>query len=328
VVLTDISSRAWEHPADRGALNALRKLRGYDFVLKKLFALWNERAIRLPYLGSAVRVDHRQFPVVYQCYMEAATSLDVRELPELWIEANPHPYSYAIGLNKPFVVISSGMVDLLDEEEMRFVLGHELGHILSGHALYTTMLRRLLAMSGAWSWVPFGVYGFRALIAALYEWHRKAELSSDRAGLLATQDPAAALRWQMKRAGGGHLDDLDVTAFKAQGEEYLNSPDVRDSVLKLLLTEARTHPFMVVRAAELQRWVDDGSYTRILSGDYARRADDANTSMRDDVRDTTTYYSDAFARSQDALVSLLRDVGGGLAGVRDWATGIFTGRSS
>ena len=328
VALTEISSRAWEHPADRGALNALRQLRGFDFVVKKLFSLWNERALRLVYVGSAVRVDHRQFPDVYRRYMEAASALDVRELPDLYVYADPNPRGLTIGLDKPFIVITSGMVDLLDDDELRFVLGHELGHAVSGHALYTTMLMRLLNMSGAWSWIPFGALGLRAIIAALFEWQRKAELSSDRAGLLATQDPAAALRWHMKRAGGGSLDDLDITAFRAQGDEYMASPDVRDSVLKLLLLEARSHPFMVVRAAELQRWVDDGAYTRILGGDYPRRGDDGTPSFRQDVKDSTDHYSKAFARSQDALAALLRDVGGGLAGVKDWATSMFTGRSS
>jgi Zn-dependent protease with chaperone function len=327
VPLTDISSRAWEHPADRGALNALRQLRGFDFVIKKLFALWSERALRLVYLGSAVRVDHRQFRGVYQRYAEAASALDVRSLPDLYVYADPRPQAMAIGLDQPFVVLTSGMVDLLDEDELRFVLGHELGHVLSGHALYTTMLLRLLTMSGAWSWIPFGAVGLRALVAALYEWQRKAELSGDRAGLLATQDPAAAQRVHMKLAGGGHLADVDITAFRAQGDEYLGSPDVRDSVLKMLLIEARTHPFAVVRAAELRRWIDDGAYTRILGGDYPRRQDDGDASVRQDVRDATDHYATAFARSQDALVSLLRDVGGGsLATVRDWATSVVGGR--
>lgn len=326
--LAEISSRAWEHPADRGALNALRKLRGFDFALKKLFALWNERALRLVYLGAAVRVDHRQFPEVHQRFVEAATALDVRTIPELYVYADPVPRAATIGLDRPFVVITSGMVDLLDDDELRFVLGHELGHVVSGHALYTTMLMRLLALSGAWSWLPFGAIGLRALIAALYEWQRKAELSGDRAGLLATQDPAAAQRCHMKLAGGGHLADLDTTAFRAQGDEYLGTPDVRDSVLKLLLLEARSHPFAVVRGAELRRWVDDGAYTRILSGDYPRRGDDGDTSTRQDIKDATDHYTTAFARSQDALVSLLRDVGGGtVAGVRDWATSFVGGRN-
>ena len=75
----------------------------------------------------------------------------------------------------------------------------------------------------------------------------------------------------MKLASGGHLDDLDATSFFAQGQEY-DDADLRDSVLKLLLVENRSHPFAVVRATELRRWVDSGDYTRILGGDYPRRA--------------------------------------------------------
>jgi Zn-dependent protease with chaperone function len=328
VALTDISSRAWEHPADKGALTALRQLKGFDVVLRKLAGLWNERALRLIYLGSAVRVDHRQFPVVHRAYADAASALDVRDLPELFVLANPVPNAMAIGIDAPFVVITSGLVDLVDEDGLRFVLGHELGHALSGHALYTTMLVQLLRLSNTLAWLPFGALGLRAVIAALYEWQRKAELSGDRAGLLATQDPGAALRCHMKMAGGGDLDDLDITAFRAQGDDYLASPDVRDSVLKLLLLENATHPFAVVRSAELQRWVDDGSYTRVLRGDYPRRDDDRNGQLRDDASDAANHYREAFERSQDPLVSAIRDIGGTLTGVRDKVTGWFAGSSA
>jgi hypothetical protein len=231
----------------------------------------------------------------------------------------------ALGVDRPFIVVTSGMVDLLYEDELRFVVGHELGHVMSGHALYTTMLVQLLRLSATLSWLPLGALGLRAVLAALHEWQRKAELSADRAGLLATQDPGAALRAHMKLAGGGHLDDLDVTAFGAQGEEYLSSPDVRDSLLKLLLLEAQTHPFTVVRAAELRRWVDSGTYVRILGGDYPRREEDASSSVRDDVADAARHYRDAFERSQDPLVSLIRDLGGNISGVREWISSRFGG---
>jgi Zn-dependent protease with chaperone function len=327
VKLTEISSRAWEHPADRGALTALRQLRGFDYVLRKLAGLWNERALRLVYLGTAVRVDHRQFPRVYQLYTQAASTLDVRDLPPLYVYADPYPRAMALGIDRPFILVNSGMIDLLDDDdELRFMLGHELGHVLSGHALYTTMLMQLLRVSNALSWLPLGTLGLRAVIAALYEWSRKAELSCDRAGLLATQDPAAALRCHMKVASGGRLQDLDITAFRAQGEEYLKSPDVRDSVLKLLLLENATHPFAVVRAAELQRWIDEGAYTRVLRGDYPRRADDKRASMRADAAEAASHYRQAFERSQDPLVSMVREFGGTVAGVRDRVTAFFTGR--
>ena len=328
VRLTGISSRAWEHPADRGALVALRQLKGFDVALKKLASLWNERSLRLVYIGNAIRVDDRQYARVHRALADAAAALDLHDIPEVFVMADPVPRAMAIGVDAPFVMLTSGMVQLADDEELRFVVGHELGHVLSGHALYTTMLLQLMRLSSSLAWLSFGALGLRAIIGALHEWQRKAELSGDRAGLLASQDPGAALRMQMKTAGGGSLEDLDVTAFSAQGDEYLSSPDVRDSVLKLLLLEARSHPFAVVRAAELRRWVDGGDYTRILAGDYPRREDDESASLRSEVGEAARHYRTAFEQSQDPLVNLLREVGGTIAGATDWLSSRLRGTGS
>ena len=328
VTLTDISSRAWEHPADRGALVALRQLRGFDYVLRKLSGLINERAFRLALLGSAVRIDERQFPRVHWLYTEAATTLDVHELTELYVTNFPIWNATTIGMDKPFIVLNSALLDGLDEEETRFVLGHELGHAQSGHALYQSLLFWLMRLTGALSWVPLGALGLRAIVAALQEWSRKAELSGDRAGLLAVQDPAVALRVQMKMAGGGDLSQLDTTAFLAQGTEYESAGDLRDSVLKLLLLEAQSHPFAVVRAHELRRWVDEGEYTAIVTGSYPRRQDDATASMSQEAKNAAKSYADAFSRSQDPLAKFLRDIGVGATGVREWMSGRFPPRPS
>ncbi|HZO70127.1 MAG TPA: M48 family metallopeptidase [Kribbellaceae bacterium] len=328
VTLTDISSRAWEHPADRGALVALRQLRGFDYVLRKLSGLINERAFRLALLGSAVRIDERQFPRVHWLYTEAAATLDVHELPELYVTNFPIWNATTIGMDKPFIVLNSALLDGLDEEETRFILGHELGHAQSGHALYQSLLFWLMRLTGALSWVPLGALGLRAIVAALQEWSRKAELSGDRAGLLAVQDPAVALRVQMKMAGGGDLSQLDTTAFLAQGTEYESAGDLRDSVLKLLLLEAQSHPFAVVRAHELRRWVDEGEYTAIVTGSYPRRQDDATASMSQEAKNAAKSYADAFSRSQDPLAKFLRDIGVGATGVREWMSGRFPPRPS
>jgi hypothetical protein len=326
VTLTDISSRAWEHPADRGALVALRQLKGFDFVLRKMSGLINERAFRLQYLGSAIRVDERQFPKVHRLYTEAATTLDVRTLPELYVINSPIWNAVTIGMDKPFIVLNSALLQGLDDEETRFILGHELGHAQSGHALYQSLLLWLMRLTGAVNWMPIGALGLRAIIAALHEWSRKAELSGDRAGLLAVQDPAVALRVQMKLASGGQLAELDTTAFLAQGTEYEGAGDLRDSVLKLLLLEAQTHPLAVIRAHELRRWVDEGEYTTIVSGTYPKRQEDGDASMTQEAKNAAKSYSDAFARSQDPLAKLLRDAGDGLGGVRDWVSSKFPPR--
>jgi Zn-dependent protease with chaperone function len=329
VTLTGISSRAWEHPADRGALTALRELRGFDDVVKAFFGMWNERGFRLQFLAGAIRVDHRQYPRVYQRFTEAASTLDVAELPELFVTQDPVINGSAIGLNKPFIVITTGAVEKLDDDELRTMLGHEIGHVRSGHAVYKTIMMILTRWTTNIAWIPIGAIALRAIIAAMFEWWRKAELSADRAGLLAGQDPAASLRLLMKLAGGGDLSQIDTAAFLEQAAEYEGGGDLRDSIHKIGITAWSTHPVPVARAADLRKWVDSGEYARILGGDYPRRDSDGNASITDDVKAAANSYRESFASSQDPLVGLLRKVGDGAAdlagsaarGARDWASG-------
>jgi Zn-dependent protease with chaperone function len=318
VVLTGISSRAWEHPADRGALTALRELRGFDEILKMLVGLWSERAWRLQYLGGSIRADHRQHPRVHRIFAEAGSTLDIAELPELYIEFSPMITASCVGMSKPFIVVSNRTVELLDEEELRYILGHELGHLMSGHAVYRTMMLILTQMATNLAWLPIGSLAIRAIIVALMEWWRKAELSADRAGLLAGQDPAASLRAHMKLAGGGDLSEIDTAAFLEQAAEYDRAGDLRDSLIKLRMLLMRTHPLPVARAAELRRWTDSGAYQRILGGDYPRRDDDSTASVSADVKEAAEEYRQTFRRSQDPLVGLMRRFGEGAAGVGEW----------
>ncbi|MDQ1645545.1 MAG: hypothetical protein QOJ50_1729 [Cryptosporangiaceae bacterium] len=318
IVLTQISSRAWEHPADRGALTALRELRGFDEVIRSLTGLWNERAWRLEFLGGAIRVDHRQYPRVHRLFAEAASVLDLAELPELYVQNDRSINSMCVGMASPFIVVNSGSLELLDDDELRAMLGHELGHLMSGHAVYRTMAELLTGWAVRLAWLPIGSLVLRALGAALQEWWRKAELSADRAGLLAGQDPAASLRVNMKLAGGGDLSQVDTAAFLEQAAEYERAGDLRDSLIKLRTLAGRTHPIPVARAAELRRWIESGEYQSILAGDYPRRGDDRNASMTDDVKAAAQSYREAFARSEDPLIGLLRKVGDGASGVGEW----------
>jgi Zn-dependent protease with chaperone function len=318
VVLTGISSRAWEHPADRGALTALRELKGFDEVLKAIAGMWNERAWRLQFLGGAIKVDHRQYPRVHRLYAEAGRSLDVAELPELYVQNDRSLNAMAVGMSKPFIVVNTGMLELADDEELRCLLGHELGHVLSGHAVYRTMIIILTNLMLRLAWFAIGTIVLYGVLAALLEWWRKAELSADRAGLLACQDPAASLRLSMKLAGGGDLSEVDTAAFLEQAGEFERTGDIRDSVLKLMLMMFRSHPMPVARAAEIQRWIDSGEYQRILDGHYPRRDGDADASMSEAVKEAADAYRESFARSEDPLFKLLRKLGAGADGIGEW----------
>jgi Zn-dependent protease with chaperone function len=309
--LPGISSRAYEHPADRSALVALRKLTGFDTILKNLAGLFNDRALRLMFLASSVRCSQEQFPDLYQSMLDGCYILDLPTVPELYVTQTPLVNAMALGTSKPFIVLNSGLVELMDPEEIRFVIGHELGHVLSGHSVYRTMLYYLVALAQRLALVPFAWIGLKSVIWALEEWYRKSELTSDRAGLLATQDPEAARRSLMKLAGGRHLAELSHDEFHKQAQEYDAVPDMRESLLKLLQLQGTTHPFAVIRFAELDRWADEGEYRAILAGNYPRREDDPETSVGDEFKAAAKSYQDSWNRSADPLIGAVRGVANG-----------------
>ncbi|MGW4806601.1 M48 family metallopeptidase [Kitasatospora sp. NPDC004272] len=321
----EISTRAWEHPADRSGLVALRKLSGFDDVLKKLAGLVSERSVRLMFLATAVKTSERQFPELYDMVRDAAYLLDLDKVPDLYVSQDPKVNAYCIGMDTPVIVVTTGLVELMDEEELRAVIGHEVGHAMSGHAVYQTMLLILTNLATRIAWIPLGNLAIMALITALKEWFRKAELSSDRAGLLAGQDLQASMRSLMKLAGGAHMAEMNVDAFLEQAAEYDKAGDLRDSVLKLLQVLPQSHPFAVVRVAQLKKWAESEEYRSIMAGAYPRRGDDPDVSVGAQWKAAAESYSQSVKDSKDPLMGLLRDLGNGVGTVGGKLRDTFAG---
>ncbi|ASQ94633.1 M48 family metallopeptidase [Streptomyces sp. 11-1-2] len=320
-----ISSRAYEHPADRSALVALRKLTGFDTVFKAMSGLLPERSLRLLYLSDSVRVGDRQFAHLHDMLRDACYILDLERVPAMYVTQNPQPTAMCIGMDAPIIVISTGLVELLDEEEMRAVIGHEVGHALSGHSVYRTILLFLTSLAMKVAWIPLGNVAVLALVTALREWFRKSELSADRAGLLVGQDLRASMRGLMKLAGGHHLHEMNVDAFLEQAEEYESSGDLRDSVLKIMNMLPRSHPFTTVRAAELKKWAATRDYQRLMDGHYPRRDEDGDASVSDSIRESATHYAESVRNSKDPLFAFVRDVAGGAGDLGSKLRDRFTG---
>lgn len=315
--LTQISSRAWEHPADRAALNTLRAIPGFDEVVRKVAGFFGERGVRQLFLGDAVKVGPNQRPKLDALWTEVIQTLDWPERPELYVTQTPVANAMAVGFDKPFALVHSGLIEILDEDEQRAVLGHELGHIMSGHTTYSTIAIILLFFG-------FGSLPFMAGVAllpfqlALLEWYRKSEFSSDRAGLLATQDLNTVMSTEMKLAGGPkYADTLNVDEFIRQAEQYETGGDAWDTVLKIMNTVLRTHPMHTVRAAELLRWHRAGGYDAIIAGNYRHRGTE-DQPLSEDYADAAGYYGqktretlhqfgDAFGRAKDALNTAWRN---------------------
>jgi Zn-dependent protease with chaperone function len=324
-----ISPRAYEHPADRGGLTTLRAIPGFAPLLKAVSGAISDRSERLLSLGSGIRVGPEQYAHLHRIVTECAAILDVDPVPDLFVHRYTEANALTMGLDRPFILLFTGLIDALDEESLRFVIGHEMGHVLSGHALYHTMLYRLINLAGGLSWLPGGVWGIRAIQAALNQWYRKAELSADRAGLLCCQDPKAALRAHIVMSGATDPAEVNIPEFLRQARDYESGGDLRDSVLKLLNVESMSHPLAVARAAELQRWSATPDYLNILTGVYPRRDEEApHATWTEDVKSAAKSYKERMTESEDPLAKILNDVGGSLSDAAGKVFGMFRTESA
>lgn len=314
--LPQISSRAWEHPADKAALNTLRAIPGFDEVVRQVATFLTERRVRQLFLANAVQVNPVQRPKLDALLTDVCTTMDWPKRPELYVTQSPKVNAYAIGYENPFIVITSGALELLEsDDERRFILAHELGHIMSDHMTYRTIALVILSV-GSVAMFPVGL-AVLPFQLALLEWHRKSEFSSDRAALLALQDKTVAQSTFMRLAGGRDFGDTSsVESFMTQAAAYESGGDTWDKILKLFNTAFRDHPFHTVRAAELERWRTSGEYDAIIAGGYVRR-DQKGQGLGDDFSDAARYYSgkanagmsgmsDAFGRARSAFNDAFR----------------------
>lgn len=121
---------------------------------------------------------------------------------------------------------------------------------------------------------------------------------------------------------------MNVDAFLKQAEEYEESGDLRDSVLKILNVLPRSHPFTTVRAAELKKWAASRDYQRLMDGHYPRRSEDKDTSVYDSFKESANHYADTVKTSKDPLMKLLTDIGSGVSDLGGKLRDRFTGSAA
>lgn len=318
-----ITPASWEHPADRAALRALKSVPGMDDIVKWFLGATTEKSLRLLFLSSSVRVSETQFPRVHQALVTACRVLDVPDLPEVYVTQNPVMNAGAIGVDKAFIALNSGLVERASDDELLFVVAHELGHILSGHVLYLTVLWLLVNAGAGLVRLPLTGLVLMGVLAALREWQRRAELSCDRAGLLVTQDREIGTDVLMKLAGGGQTDQMDTAEFLRQAEEYDASATVMDSVYKLLNLIGQTHPFPVLRVAGLREWAESDDYEAILRGDYPKAGTAEEEKLNEELDRAARAYREEFQNSRDPLAQMAGRLADGFDNVRKEAEGFF-----
>ena len=264
-ILTGLDHSQYEHPFDQKALKALEGTPGLGVVGNFITKHTIEKIYNVQYTGSNLKVTKDNYPKIYEYLQYACQILDLKQIPDLYIQWGYNINAFTVGSENPIIVLDSGLIDLCEDDEILFVIGHECGHIKSNHMLYHMMAQVLNMIIDS---IPFGSVAAAPLQYALYYWDRMSEFTADRAGLLCCQNKRAAMNAFMKMAGmpikefgNMHYETFiqQATEFKQLDYEALNK------VIKLISIADDSHPWTVMRAAELLNWINGEELKLILT---------------------------------------------------------------
>ncbi|MBI5245071.1 MAG: M48 family metallopeptidase [Elusimicrobia bacterium] len=286
-----IKSSDYEYDADRKALEAFKAVPGADWLCGKFLEVILELNLA-EMLGGAVRVSAKQFPEIDRLRLKCAEILCM-EPPPVFVFEGIGINAFTVGPDpeRSSVFITRAAADIAQERELTFILGHEMGHIKSQHSLYLTVAS-FLAGTGIWALrkmeVPGAAY-IRILLGlpaqlALNAWARRAEITSDRAGVLCCQDLDLARKALLLLACGSRklVDRIDLEEFHRQNEDLSQSFAKWGEVFK-------THPNLPKRVRALELFSESHFYRRILLGDSsfpARSQSDMDASVYKLLGDT------------------------------------------
>ncbi len=269
--LIGLKAEQFRHPFDLEATNTLKQIPGLDTVVRTLLGGLGERLMFVDNIASSVRVSDRQLPHLHDLLVEACAILDL-EPPQLYIKQHPVPnaYTFAMRGEKPFIVMHTSLVDMLEPPEIQAVIAHELGHLKCEHGVYLTLANIIMLAAGQ---IPtWGAAIAQGLQAEILNWLRCAEFTCDRAALLAVQEPKVVMSLLMKLSGGSVklAPMLNLDAFLEQARDYEDlDRDRLAQMLKVAQTEQLTHPVPVLRAKEIDRWASSQNYRGLLNGKLA-----------------------------------------------------------
>ena len=250
------------HPEDAAALRQMESIPGFPAFVKSILSLGLERLQYGMNMASSVRLSERQLPEVYRHLPPICDRLGIA-VPEFYLSMDPMPNAWTFGDTRIFITVTSGLLEMMDDEELDAVLAHECGHILCRHVLYHSVARYILA--GVDSLGVLGKLTVPIQLAFLY-WQRKSELSCDRAAAIVTS-PEVVSRVMARLAAGPRkiTENLNLEEWAQQADQYdvIWNSGIWNKTLQIYAIAAQNHPFSAVRVREVLKWGRSEEYRNI-----------------------------------------------------------------
>lgn len=280
-----INASDFIHPEDAAALRQLESIPGFPALVKKILSLGFEELQYGLNMATAIRLSPTQLPNLYNHLPPICKKLGIQE-PELYLQMNPTPNAFTFGDTRIFITITSGLVEMMEGEELDAVIAHECGHIVCHHVLYHSIAQ--IIFSGAAS---LGILGHLAMpiqLALLY-WSRKSELSCDRCGSVITS-PEVITRVMTRLSGGPRsiTQEINFEEWARQADKYdeIKNENLWNKSLQIYAIAKEDHPFAAVRVREILKWGQSPQYQNLMENikweAYSRKCPNCGLLVHDD----------------------------------------------
>lgn len=258
--MRQLDPSTYEHPTDRTALMTLKKMPLIDKLGTWLLNFYTKTDYMVLYKGNSIEVTEKTLPRVHNLKSIAAERLCLNMEVPMFVTLNWEYNAFTAGVDYPIIVLHSGLVENFTDEELLYIIGHEMGHIKSKHMLYHWMARNL----SQWMYTNSIINGIalQGLIVALYEWERKSELTADRAGLIACNNKNAAIMGMMKLMGVP--DDFNTSPDwnfsveniieQVEDQQDFTANSLYKKFIYAIATSSIDHPWTSERIKEINNW--------------------------------------------------------------------------
>ena len=309
-------SDAVRHPVDEAARrlleNRITSQRHAEVIIRKAIDEL-EQDFYLENLADNVRISENMMSNLFRLGTDTATRLGF-PAPTFFLDTNPNANASTLGSSSPSIVLTSGLLDLcVTDDELRFVIGHELGHLICGHTKYRLMAENYTMIAKLLSLAPIVGAGIAILVqVALNFWYRRSELSADRYGVLACDDEGSGIAAIARLAGASRV--IDSAEFR--NEMMKQASEFRDTYLARGQTAALwdvldgligkgmslSHPWPAVRTWEMEMWRGSAHFKALKAGNFSL--------ARRERQQVPSFFNIADTENADPMDALLSELTG------------------
>lgn len=193
--------------------------------------------------GRAFKIERDFFKKYYNICKEVKESLNFKEDVDFYIVSDPDVNAYAFlrpsdNLSH-IIVINHSLIDMMSDDELKFAIGHEIGHLIQRHSQLSQLIDFVY---------PKDIKKPISLEYKVSLWHQLSELECDRYGFLAMPKLSTCVSALFKLTTGFNLNKMEMNI-----DEFLNKvPNNLEELFNDDFELEGTHPVNPIRVGALQ----------------------------------------------------------------------------